>query len=164
MDISDIKRETLVIKNASSKMGFEDLLTVIKKTNNDKVIVQLFDPKSILNETHVMGAYANALLVFENHTNKTKSLSMEMLLFAALTDQIEEAIDRAGAKSSSDFIFFSNKKDILPKIKDSVNFHSDFNPTPSEIKKTALSLGIKDGKNANIAILQKMALSRLSSD
>ena len=164
VDVYDIKTDSLVIKRASSNLSLEDLLSTVKKLNNGKKVVQLFDPEWIVNRTQIIGAYANALVVFDNHKSKTNILGMEMLLFAALTDQIGDAIGIAGAKSSSNFIIFSNDKSILNKLKSAVTIHSDFNPGTAEIKKKALSIGIKEGNNIDIMILQKMALSRLSSD
>ena len=97
-------------------MKLDNLFAAVKKINHENIVMQLFDPNWVVNNTHVVGAYVNALLAFDNETNKTNSIAMEMLLFAAFTDQIGKALEIAGAKSASDFILFTNSKEALHKI------------------------------------------------
>jgi tRNA threonylcarbamoyladenosine modification (KEOPS) complex Cgi121 subunit len=165
MDGAHLEFGRLVIKKTSSDLNLEALLKIIRSTNESKKIVQIFDPNSIINKIHILGAYANATVAFEDGTNKTNSLSMEMLLFSAMTFQIERAIDIAGAKSNSDFIIFSNDAKSFDKIRTHLNKQYDFSPDKSHIKKVSEKFGIDySNKTLDESILQKIALSRLNSD
>lgn len=166
MDIPKLEFKDFVVKTASSKKKVDELLDSIRTLNNKNTVVQIFDNKSIVNRTHLIGAYANALIAFKNHTNKTKNMEMEMLLFAAMTDQIGRAIEIAGAKTNSKFVLFSNKKSALNKLR-YIKVISDFNPSTAIERRVAKSIGIKfdsKGKTITTTVLQKMALSRLSSN
>src|ERR1700719_2837850 len=102
--MSEFDFSKLTVKNASSNFDVASLVEKIKKTNTKNLVVQIFDPASLISRLHVEGAYANSIVAFKNKTNRTKSIAMEMLLFTAFTDQIEQAIERSGAKESSNFI------------------------------------------------------------
>ena len=165
MDITKLELQDPIIKIASSKTELQQLLISLRALNTDKSVVQIFDPEKIVNKIHIIGAYANATLVFENGTNKTKSMAMEMLLFAAMTDQIERALDIVGAKTNSKFILFSNNAVHSKKIAEFISIGKDFSPTSKEIAATAKNIGIDADKvDIDRYLLQKMALSRLSSD
>jgi tRNA threonylcarbamoyladenosine modification (KEOPS) complex Cgi121 subunit len=60
---------------------------------------QLMDASLILNDEHVRFACFEALRSFETEENLTGSLAMEILVKAACTTQISEAIKRLGAKA-----------------------------------------------------------------
>jgi tRNA threonylcarbamoyladenosine modification (KEOPS) complex Cgi121 subunit len=164
MDFLDIKTNDLIIKSASSKLNLDDLLFHIRKAN-DNGFVQIFDPDHVINRTHLIGAYVNSLASFNEGTNKTDGAAMEMLLFAAMTDQIDRAISIVGAKTTSDFVVFSNSTLAFNKIKPFLSVHSDFKADPSHVKKVAKALGVKtDGNDIDSFILERIALSRLGSD
>jgi tRNA threonylcarbamoyladenosine modification (KEOPS) complex Cgi121 subunit len=59
---------------------------------------QLMDASLILNDEHVRFACLEALRSFETGENLTGSLAMEVLVKAACTTQISEAIGRLGVK------------------------------------------------------------------
>lgn len=164
MDIPKIEFKDLVIKRASSKKDIDELLDMVRSSNDRKSVVQIFDSRRIAGRMHLIGAYANALIAFNNKTNRTKSKAMEMLLFAAMTDQIEDAIAFAGAKSSSDFVVFANRKGALSKLR-AIELDKDFNPTIQSLRKAAEAAGIKAGRKRKheieAMVLQKMAVSRL---
>jgi len=161
--MEEIKQGSLIIKIASSSLKLEGLIDIIRKANTESAVIQIFDPDAVISRLHLAGAYANASFSFKNHSNKTKSVGMEMLLFAAMTDQIGDAIETAGAKNSSKFVIFSNQKSIPGSLKKVVKIVSDFKPSALQTRKTANSMGIT-GKNTDILVLQAMALSRLTSD
>ena len=166
MDIPALEFKDFVVKRAASGKSIEQLVKFVGKLNEKNAVVQIFDSKMIANRIHLAGAYANALIVFKNHTNKTRSIAMEMLLFAAMTDQIEDAIDKVGAKSNSDFVVFSDKKAAFVKVKPVLTIKSDFEASSAHTKYVAAAFGIRGSKAEliNARILQKMALSRLSSN
>ncbi len=138
--------EDFFIMRGSSKIDLDNLIRRIA-TLSGKSTVQLFDPDKIKSRAHIIGAYINAVSAFKNKTNRSNSISMEMLLFAACTDQIAEAIKVAGAKSNKDFIIFCNDTKLLAKMK--WLSLREFNK--------------KSTRESDLRILQKMALSRLDS-
>jgi len=151
-----------IIKQASSKLGSDELFKEINIINRTKgVAVQVFDYDRVASKIHLMGAYLNALSAFRSHTNKTKSLSMEMLLFAAMTDQITMAIDEVGAKKDSKLIVFSNGKKAFSRIRPLLKDIREFNSTRQHARKALEKFGIKDIKDSDRMLLQKMAVSRL---
>jgi tRNA threonylcarbamoyladenosine modification (KEOPS) complex Cgi121 subunit len=165
MDFSEIKLNGFIIKKVTSKLDLESLLELIRKAGNKNNFAQVFDPKSIINEMHLVGAYTSALFAFENGVNKTDSIAMEMLLFAAMTDQIGRAISISGAKTASDILIFSNNALVFNKIRPFLSEESNFKPDARHIKKAARALGIKTSKkNIDILILERIALSRLGPD
>ena len=78
---------------------------------------------------HLFAAYTNALLSFNSHSNKAKTLSMEMLLFAAMTDQIGAAIKNMGAKEGSKIVVFANGKRGFNLVKEALEDIKDFRPS-----------------------------------
>ena len=149
------------MEQAGLRVSDEELLKRISSINRAKgAVVQGFDYGSVVDRMHLVGAYLNALSAFKNHTNKTESLPMEMLLFAAMTDQITAAIDRVGIKKGKLVIFASRKGDfdkIRPLLKDV----RDFRPTRQHMTEAARKFGITNTDNADMLLLQKMAVSRL---
>jgi tRNA threonylcarbamoyladenosine modification (KEOPS) complex Cgi121 subunit len=168
MGIPELEFKDFIAKRASSKQDMNSLLDSVKKVNKNDTVVQIFNSKRIASRTHLIGAYANALIAFKNQTNKTKSTAMEMLLFAAMTDQIGDAIEIVGAKNPSDFVIFANKKDVLNKLNKQILLGSDFKPSAAALKNAAKAAGIKVEKKKvteiEALILQKMAISRLGSN
>jgi tRNA threonylcarbamoyladenosine modification (KEOPS) complex Cgi121 subunit len=165
MNIPELEFKDFIIKRAASKKEIGELVTAIQGLGKKNGVIQIFDKERIASRVHLFGAYANALIAFKNRTNRTKSMGMEMLLFAAMTGQIEEAIGIVGAKSSSDFILFADRKAAFARLKQILKIKSDFGDSAAHARSVAAGFGIRgsgiDGINARI--LQKMALSRLNS-
>lgn len=160
--ISKVDASGFIIKQASSKLSDDELFKRINIINKKKgVAIQVFDCESIAGKIHLMGAYLNALSAFRNHTNRTKSVSMEMLLFAAMTDQITAAIDAVGARKSSKLVVFSSSKKAFGMVSPLLKDIGEFNPTRQHASKALKKFGIKDAKNTNRLLLQRMAISRL---
>ena len=78
--------------------------------------MQLFDEKAIACREHLEFAYLNAVKIQQRGESRSKSLSMEMLLCAARTSQIGDAIKKAGAKTGKTFIVFSDSNKAYAKI------------------------------------------------
>lgn len=157
-----------VINKASTDLSIEELVGKLVRINKGSTVMQIFDSRAIASKVHLVGAYANSVIAFKNNSNKTKSLSMEMLLFASMTDQIEEAIKIAGAKRNDSFVFFCNTKTIPIAIKKLLKVKSNFDPSIAETLNALAILGINARKEnrqeIDALILQRMALSRLTSD
>ncbi len=166
MNVPELEFKDFVIKRASSRKELGELVGLIGRLNGKNAVIQIFDSKMIANRVHLAGAYANALIAFKNHTNRTRSVAMEMLIFAAMTDQIGDAIGMVGAKSSSDFVLFSDKRAAFAKVKPALRVKSEFEGSPAHTKSVAAAFGIKGSRveNINARILQKMTLSRLGSN
>lgn len=63
--------------------------------------VQFFDASLIAGPEHLRFATLNALKAFRSRINISKSLGMEILLYASARRQIKEALARMGVKSST---------------------------------------------------------------
>ena len=162
--LSKIKTESLVIKEARPKAGVAELLDQINKANRTKGnVVQAFDYDGVINKTHLLAAYINALMAFGSHSNKAKSASMEMLLFAAMTDQIGTAIETVGAKENSKILMFANSEKGFDGMRDLLKEIKEFRPSAQHTAQALKKFGIKNTEDADRLVLQKMAMSRLKS-
>ena len=79
----------------------ESFLRKIERQKPSNVDIQFFDADYIATWEHLYFAALNALAVFENCQNISKSLAMETLLFAAAEKQIIKATELVGIKSTS---------------------------------------------------------------
>ena len=96
-----LSRITIVGVEDARIDDIEQLLTNLSSLGQ----FQLMDARFILGEDHVRFACFEALRVFDNGQNITVSLPMEILIRAACTTQISEAIERLGVrKGSSDLV------------------------------------------------------------
>jgi len=150
--------ERIVIRRSSSALGVQELLDQLNRLDNNSV-VQVFDADFIINKLHLFGAYLNAATAFKERRNISKSISMEMLLFAAMTTQIEDAIGLVGIKSQTGFVLFADNRESHEKIKKFLTEEYEFLPTAKHVKDAAKHFGILRDYDKNI--LSKMALSRL---
>ncbi len=155
--LSSTAAKAAVIVIASSRVPIQELHC--RAQQRGKSVVQLFDPKTIISREHILGAYMDAQLAFDERRNIAKSVAMEMLLFAAMTRQISDAIRVAGAKSSSDFVLFCSDQQAYTKISQLLERSSEFKPNGSHSAAAAKRLGLKTARTE--AVLQGMALSRL---
>ncbi len=161
MDAEDIGAENLIIRSCSSALGISQLVRILSKHQSKRVAIQLFDYGSIANRTHLVGAYINARLAVSGCRNMSKSLSMEMLLFAAMTKQITEAIERVGAKSPKRFVLFSNDVSAYREIKKYMKSDTEFKATRKHEISAVSRLGVKPNGSVSEALLQAMAVARL---
>jgi tRNA threonylcarbamoyladenosine modification (KEOPS) complex Cgi121 subunit len=80
---------------------------------------------------------------------------MEMLLCAAMTSQVGDAIRRAGAKTGKPFIVFCDNDKVYAGVSSYLIKPVEFNPG-SEIESRLKRLGIKSGKEEDL--IQEIAL------
>ncbi len=66
--------------------------------------VQLLDAGGILGRDHVVSAFEHARRAFEQGTNTTGSLEMELLLYASGERQISKALAAVGVKARRPFV------------------------------------------------------------
>jgi len=76
----------------------EAFLKNSRKQTRQTVEIQFFDAELIATQEHLYFAVLNALQVFKNKTNYSKSLAMETMLYASAQRQIKRAIERCGIK------------------------------------------------------------------
>jgi tRNA threonylcarbamoyladenosine modification (KEOPS) complex Cgi121 subunit len=163
-DISKLINDIIILRCSSNS----EINNIVDTINSDMFeCVQVLDPNAVINSTHLIGAYANAINAFNEHTNISKKLNVEFILFAAMKREINKAIEKIGVKSSKDFVLFATEKDYNKKeLKILIDKSKKFIKTEKEQINAAKLYGIdnasKDIKDFNKFVLQKIALSRLS--
>ena len=157
----EIETKELTIRTCSSKFGPNELMEKIKTMQGKSSVLQIFAYESVINDTHLIGAYVNALIAFQNGTNMARSVPMEMLLFAGMTKQISEAIENVGVKSSRIFVLFSNNAACYKKLKGMLETDVPFKVSAAHKASCAAKFGIGTGPEMDKAILQKMTATRL---
>ncbi len=125
-----------------------------------KVPVQVFDPKAVISEDHLRAAYLNAMIAFDEGSNISRTMKMEMLLFASMQKKIDVAVERIGAKSEKEFVIFCGSGSVYDRVKllisepRAVRFSKDHSMAAAKL------LGLEDIKIDGI--LEGMAASRIS--
>lgn len=75
-------------------------------SNSEHLTVQAFDATMIYSTDHLFSATTHARRAFQQRTNATSSLALEILLYAAGERQIEKAIRKIGVKKGRQTIVF----------------------------------------------------------
>lgn len=74
----------------------------LKKINSfsakHSIVIQVFNAKIIFDNKHIISAYEHAKRAFEQKTNTTNSLAMEILLYTSGERQLKFAIPKIGIK------------------------------------------------------------------
>ena len=141
-------------------LGVEGLLGLAKGSKGNGT-VQLFSENGIINRLHLEGAYANAVLAFNDKTNRAKAIPMEMMLYAAMTDQIGDALEMCGASDGSGIIVFADSAESFSRLKGPLGSVKDWKPDKRHVAAVSKRYGIKPGKGSDEELLERMALSRL---
>lgn len=160
-----------IIKNVDTFI--QQLLCFSKK---EHLTIQAFDATAIYSKDHLVSATTHAQRAFEQGTNATGSLALEILLYAAGERQIQKAIKKIGVKKGKQKIVFV-LTDVLNKkrnssIDDAVRkkllrtFHLTFDEkVPRGDKNTLRRFGITEAELSTIPnerygdlILEKIAL------
>jgi tRNA threonylcarbamoyladenosine modification (KEOPS) complex Cgi121 subunit len=137
---------------STSKLSINELLDRIDDTEG---VVQLFDESAIACREHLEFAYLNAVRMRERKESRTKSLAMEMMLCAAMTSQIGDAIKRVGARNGRPFIVFSDSKKAYDRLSQYLLRPVEFDPK-GEVKVRLVRIGIRSGKVEDL--IQEIAL------
>jgi KEOPS complex subunit Cgi121 len=140
------------------------------------ICIQVFDAKFIYGKDHLISATTHAKRAFQQQTNATNTLAMEILLYAAGERQIQKAIKKMGIKKGRQELVFvlTNTSDANPqkKISEAVirrllqTFKLTFDETViSGTKDTLKRFGITDKELSTVPeekygdiILEKVAL------
>jgi len=91
--------------------GFLSRLQRFSQEND--LVIQVFDARVVYGKDHLLSATTHALRAFQEGTNATKSLPLEMLLYAAGERQIHKAIKKMGVKHGEQqiaFVLIDHKK------------------------------------------------------
>jgi len=110
----------------------EEFLKKIRKKRGSNVETQFFDAKFVASWEHLYFAALNALTAFKNKENLSKSIAMEILLYASAQRQIRKAIELLGIKPETVEIALliigqnpETVKSALPMISASINVQHD---------------------------------------
>jgi KEOPS complex subunit Cgi121 len=115
----------------------EAFLKKERKNHVQNVEVQFFDADLIATEQHLYFAVLNALEAFKNKTNLSKSLAMEIMLYASAQRQIQKAISKSGIKPESTnmaTVIISQDTTELKTVLDAVTLVLGNNPDESVLK------------------------------
>jgi len=82
-------------------------------SKEEDLVIQAFDARVIFGKDHLFSATTHAKRAFQQGTNATNSLALEILLYAAGERQIQKAIKKIGVKKG--------KQQIVFIVTDSVN-------------------------------------------
>lgn len=102
------------IKNVESFIA--QVLSFSKKEN---LVVQAFDATAVYSPDHLISATEHAKRTFQQGTNATNSLALEILLYASGERQIEKALKKMGVKKDQQRITFVLTDDVNGKMNES---------------------------------------------
>ena len=141
----------------STKEKLFERLSALQAKGN---AVQLFNADAVIDELHLNAAYENAMRAFEEGTNIARNVAVEMLLFAAFTTQIGEAVKLAGFGGGSAVLFSAdgNGAKLLDKLV-APEGELGTKPNPAAIRRYGME-EISPEK-IDLEILTRMAESRL---
>jgi tRNA threonylcarbamoyladenosine modification (KEOPS) complex Cgi121 subunit len=142
LSISDIDPDKLVIVKCRPAIQFDRLLAETKRIAGRWHALQLFSADSIMSREHLAWAYANALNVVMEKSEIASTLSLEVLLFAAMSKQIDESISKVGAIEGKDIVAFAENKKIFGLISKYLKDIKEFCPAGSDSDSAAHKLGL----------------------
>jgi KEOPS complex subunit Cgi121 len=100
--VERFQRYVLISGLREVKIGdSERLLQLIAAEKRSGLEIQIFDAEGIATWQHLYFAVLNALLAFENRANISRSLTMEVMLYASAQRQIRKATEVLGIKPTS---------------------------------------------------------------
>ena len=137
------------------------------KKNNIKI--QSFDAELIYGKDHLTSSYNHAKRAFENKTNTSPDIEMELLLYSSGERQLKKAIPKMGIKKEKTkiiFIFIDNKidKKVIKDFLKILNLNRNDKVIEGNIN-TLKKFGIKDNEIKTVnkekygdLILEKVAM------
>ena len=75
-------------------------------STEENLVIQALDAAVVYGKDHLISATQHAQRAFEQHTNSTNTLALEILLYAAGERQIQKAIKKMGVKKGKQTIAF----------------------------------------------------------
>jgi len=76
----------------------EEFFKIIRREKPSNVEIQFFDAELVATWQHLYFAVLNALTAFKNKRNISKSLTMEIMIYASAQHQIRKAMELLGVK------------------------------------------------------------------
>jgi|Deesub1362A_J573_1020465.scaffolds.fasta_scaffold20960_1 KEOPS complex subunit Cgi121 len=127
----------MIVVGARGKLNVEEVLNRLKK---DGIKVQILDASVVCGKEHIEVAYEHAKRAFEEGRNKSKSIEMELMLYASGKRQIKEAIEFIGAKEKGQyaFVFFDIDESKARKFVENLGLKIDdsvIQPSIEKLKK-----------------------------
>ncbi len=100
--IEEFKKYVAIIGFRNVKIGNTDkFLKIIRGKKSRKIDVQFFDAEFVATWQHLYFAVLNALKAFNNRENISRSLGMEIMLYASAQRQISRALEMMGVKNGT---------------------------------------------------------------
>jgi tRNA threonylcarbamoyladenosine modification (KEOPS) complex Cgi121 subunit len=150
-----------VIVEARLSIPLSKLLADIKKNIGRGSVLQVFSASSIISREHLLCAYINACMSFEEKTNIASTVGLEMLLFAAMSRQIEESLRRVGAVDGERIVVFADSPKVLNSVKGCLKGAKRFSPSRKASLIAAKRLGLREIDSKSV--ISAVALSRVCS-
>ncbi|MCI0501773.1 MAG: KEOPS complex subunit Cgi121 [Epsilonproteobacteria bacterium] len=89
-------------KIIGAKVKISNIEKFLEKINSycekKNIVIQVFNADMIFGDNHLVSAYEHAKRAFEQKTNTTNTLAMEILLYASGERQLKLAIPKIGIK------------------------------------------------------------------
>lgn len=111
----------------------------IRSKIEPKVVCQLFNANLIATWRHLFFAALNALKAFEGGSNISRSLAIEMLLYASAQRQIQKAMDLIGVTSKSTEIAVLVMGETAEQVESALSLISDLIPGKRDDEVLSLS-------------------------
>jgi KEOPS complex subunit Cgi121 len=126
----------------------EEFVKAARKETAQNGWVQFFDAELVATWQHLYFAVLNAMLAFENGRNISKSMAMEVLLYASAQRQIRKALQLIGVKCDSAnvaIVIIGETADSVKKVLSAISKRIDAEPdeTVLEVSKEKLR-GIRE--------------------
>ncbi|DAC72863.1 MAG TPA: hypothetical protein DSN98_03045 [Thermoplasmata archaeon] len=97
---------TIIGTNGTIKNIDEFVQQLLLFSKKENLVLQAFDAAAIYGKDHLISATTHAQRAFEQKTNATNSLALEILLYAAGERQIHKAIKKIGIRKGKQNIAF----------------------------------------------------------
>lgn len=99
-----------MLKIIGAKGNIKNIESFLKEiasfSQNNNIIIQVFNADMIYGKNHLISAYNHAKRAMDEKTNTTNSLAMEILLYASGERQLKLAIPKMGVKKDNGRIAF----------------------------------------------------------
>jgi tRNA threonylcarbamoyladenosine modification (KEOPS) complex Cgi121 subunit len=107
-------------------MDTEKFLKKVQKEKPSNVEIQFFNAQYVVSWKHLYFAALNALTAFENRGNISKSLAVEMMLYASAQGQIRKAVGLIGISPKTPEIAVLIVGKNLHQVKSTLQVISEF--------------------------------------
>lgn len=108
-----------VFETSTGFSSSAELMAQLKAAAGLRVIAQAFDPHLVLSANHLLFAYLGAFKAFERRRSVAKTLQNELLLRAAATRKVSDAIRMIGVKEPAHvaLLVAGSRRDALRLLK-----------------------------------------------